>query len=363
VNRADGRAPQDILFTRAGSSSSRGSRARASGLPVSRFVKQACTGLEALELLDRGRHITRALETCLPESYPDAIDVLLRSLGPERASDELIGAGMAPFFYCPHTLFVAQRGLGHFDLSLQAQYELTKRFSAESRIRSYIARDPERVFSVLRSWARDANAHVRRLVSEGTRLRLPWAPRVAWLDANPERVLQLLEQLKDDVSATSWSRTAAAWLADGSPERKSLIGHALRSAVKRGDADMLGLLGYGAKPAVRLEKVTFAPARVSIGGRVAMQFTLRSRSSSPQELLVDVAVHFVKARGVATAKVFKVTRLALAPRQRVALTTGFSLAVHTTRVPWPRRHAVDVIVNGHVMPAGSFRVVASPVAR
>ena len=30
------------------------------------------------------------------------------------------------------------------------------------------------------------------------RLRLPWAIRVPWLDANPERVIELLELLKDD---------------------------------------------------------------------------------------------------------------------------------------------------------------------
>lgn len=52
-----------------------------------------------------------------------------------------------------------------------------------------LAKDPGRTFVLLRTWAGDANAHVRRLVSEGTRLRLPWASRVAWLDANPERVL------------------------------------------------------------------------------------------------------------------------------------------------------------------------------
>ena len=33
------------------------------------------------------------------------------ALGPELASDELIGVGMAPFFYLPHTLFVAEHGL------------------------------------------------------------------------------------------------------------------------------------------------------------------------------------------------------------------------------------------------------------
>jgi hypothetical protein len=103
------------------------------------FVKRASSGLAGLELLDRGRHIARVLAEHLPAAYPDAVAVLLRSLGPEHASDELLGAGMAPFYYYPHVVFVAERGLDHFDLSMQAQYELTKRFSAESSIRPYLA--------------------------------------------------------------------------------------------------------------------------------------------------------------------------------------------------------------------------------
>jgi 3-methyladenine DNA glycosylase AlkC len=347
------------------------------GFPADRFVKDACKGLDALELLDRGRHISRALGAHLPPSYPEAIDILVRSLGPEHATDELLGVGMAPFFYLPHTTFVADRGLDHFDLSMQAQYELTKRFSAEASIRPYIARDPERAFAMFETWTTDPNAHVRRLVSEGTRLRLPWAPRVAWLDANPERVLALLELLKDDPStmvrrsvANNLNdlgkarpelliRTAAAWLEDGSAERRALIEHAMRSAVKRGDAAALRLLGFGKKPAVSLEDVTFTPSRVRIGGRVAMTFTLRSTSRQTQELLVDAAVHFVKARGTTTAKVFKITRLALSPRASVTLKASFSLAVHTTRVPQPGVHAVDILINGQTLAAGSFRVLAA----
>jgi 3-methyladenine DNA glycosylase AlkC len=343
--------------------------------PTRAFVRTACDGLDALELLDRGRHISRALGAHLPPSYPDAIDVLLRSLGPEHATDELIGAGMAPFFYLPHTIFVAERGLEHFDLSMRAQYELTKRFSAESSIRPYIAHDPERAFAVLRGWTSDANAHVRRLVSEGTRLRLPWAPRVAWLDHNPERVLELLELLRDDPSTMVrrsvannlndlgkvhphlLERTAGAWLRDASKERRALVEHALRSAVKRGDAAALRLLGYGSKPSVALERVTFEPRRVTIGGRVVMRFSLRSTARQAQDLLVDVAVHFVKARGRTGAKVFKVGRFELAPRQRLDLRTSVSLAVHTTRVPRPGKHAVDVVVNGSAVPAGAFQVV------
>jgi 3-methyladenine DNA glycosylase AlkC len=342
--------------------------------PVRAFTNDACRGLGDLELLARGRHIAGALGRHLPPEYPRAIEVLLRSLGPEHATDELIGVGMAPFFYLPHTLFVADRGLDHFDLSMRAQYELTKRFSAEASIRPYIARDPERAMAFLERWAVDANPHVRRLVSEGTRLRLPWAPRVPWLDRNPERVLALLERLKDDrstmvrrsvannlndlgkVRPDLLVRTAGAWLAQASPERRSLVEHALRSAVKRGETDALALLGYGRAPRVSVETVVFTPRHVRIGGRVAVKFSLRSTSTRPQQLLVDVAVHFVKARGPGAPKVFKLGRIVLKPHEQVELKTSFSLAVHTTRVPRPGRHAVDVIVNGRAVRAGSFNV-------
>jgi 3-methyladenine DNA glycosylase AlkC len=350
--------------------------------PSRAFVTQASAGLADLELLDRGKHIARALALHLPASYPDAIDVLLRSLGPEHAHDELVGVGMAPFFYLPHVLFVAERGLDHFDISMLAQYELTKRFSAEGSIRPYIAKYPDRTFAVLRQWAHDDNAHVRRLVSEGTRLRLPWAVRVAWLDRNPERVLELLELLKDDpttlvrrsvannlndlgkVHPALLIRTCAAWLGEGvSVERRALVEHALRSAVKRGNPDALRLLGYGATPAVAIEAVRFEPRRVAIGGSVAMTFVLRSKSTSAQNLLVDAAVHFVKADGNGKPKVFKLKRVLLPSRGELEMQTRFSLAVHTTRKPRPGRHAVDVLVNGIAVPAGSFEVTPQRSSR
>lgn len=342
--------------------------------PTRAFVTQACAGLDALEFLGRGKHIALSLAAHLPQPYPKAVQVLLRSLGPEHATDELIGVGMAPFFYLPHTIFVAERGLDHFHLSMRAQYELTKRFSAEASIRPYIARYPERVFAVLKTWAKDKNPHVRRLVSEGTRLRLPWAARVPWLDENPERVLDLLERLKDDTStlvrrsvANSLNdlgkgspelltQTCAAWLKGASEERRALVEHALRSAVKRGDRNALRLLGFGKKASVSLERVSFSPPSVAIGGRVTFRFSLRSRSPQTQDLLVDAAVHFVKARGRTGAKVFKVKRIVLPAKERIDLQTVFSLAVHTTRKPRAGRHAVDVMVNGEPLRAGSFLV-------
>lgn len=342
------------------------------------FVAEACRGLERLELLDRARHIAAALGRHLPPAFPEAAEVLVRSLGPEHATDELAGAGMSPFLYLPHVIFVAERGLDHFAPSMRAQYELTKRFTAEFSIRAFIARDPDRTLAVLGEWARDANPHVRRLVSEGTRLRLPWAIRVAWLDANPRRLLALLELLKDDptplvrrsvannlndlgkVHPALLVETCAAWLEGASPERRALVEHALRSAIKRGEAGALRLLGYGRAPSVSLEDVRLDPPRVAIGGHVRVAFALRSTARTAQDLLVDLAIHFVKASGRGAPKVFKLERVALPARGRVELHKRVSLAVHTTRRPSPGRHAVDVLVNGHALRAGTFDVVARP---
>ena len=357
--------------------------------PSRAFERDATAGLDALELLDRGRHIAAALGTHLPQAYPDAVDVLLRSLGAEPAGDENLGGGMAPFFYMPHLVFITDRGLDEFDLSMQAQYELTKRFTAEFSIRSFIARDPERAFAYLDRWAADPSAHVRRLVSEGTRLRLPWAIRVPWLDAHPDRIVALLDRLKDDPSsmvrrsvANSLNdlgkvhprlliATCRRWMgaedkgqrAKGKGQKQAdadqltaLIRHGLRSAIKRGDRDALRLLGYGGVPAVQVERVRFTPATVNIGGRVVMEFVLRSRAARTQQLLVDVAVHFVKASGRGSAKVFKLKTVALGPRGAVSLRASFSLKVHTTRRPQPGRHRVEVLVNGQRFAAGSFLV-------
>jgi 3-methyladenine DNA glycosylase AlkC len=284
---------------------------------------------------------------------------------------------MAPFFYLPHVIFIAERGLPHFDLSMLAQYELTKRFTAESSIRGYIAQDPERAFRYLREWANDSNPHVRRLVSEGTRLRLPWAARVPWLDRNPARVIELLDMLKDDpttlvrrsianslndlskVHPQLTTQLCDEWLRDASRDRQKLVEHAMRSAVKKGDSEALRVLGYGTKPVIQIEEVTITPRRATIGQTVSLSFALRSEARVPQELLVDLIVNFPGASGKARRKVFKVKRVTLPSGGVVELSARVSLAVHTTRKPFPGVHRVEALINGIAFPMGSFSVRAA----
>jgi 3-methyladenine DNA glycosylase AlkC len=338
------------------------------------FVRQATAGLEELELLERGKHIARALGDHLPVDFPSAVGVLVRSLGPEHASDELVGVGMAPFYYLPHTLFVAERGLEHFELSLSVQYELTKRFTAESSIRAYIAKDPERTFAQLIVWASDENAHVRRLVSEGTRLRLPWASRVPWLDANPERVLALLELLKSDPT-TLVRRSVAnnlndlskdhadlvvercrAWSASPSPETLALVRHALRSLVKKGHHGALSVLGAGARPKIVVGAARLSAKSIRLGGELRFSFCVESTAKRAQALVVDYAVHFVKANGGLRPKVFKLKRFTLGANGSRSFEGKVSFARMTTRRHYAGAHHIEALVNGVAYPLGEFEV-------
>ncbi len=131
--------------------------------------------MQALEFKDRVRLISRRLEEFLPRSYPDALEVLTRILGPVTKDKEEFMYG---FRLMPVAHFVETNGLAHFDESIAALYEITKRHTVEFAIRPFLLEQEKRTLSVLRKWATDSSEDVRRLVSESTRPRLPWASRL-----------------------------------------------------------------------------------------------------------------------------------------------------------------------------------------
>ncbi|MDO8271764.1 MAG: DNA alkylation repair protein [Gammaproteobacteria bacterium] len=229
------------------------------------FRRVALEGLEPIGILERGQQLARALRQCLPDKYEAAIEILLASLTPPLTkTDDL---GLAVFFYLPHVCFVAEYGLdprgngGHdpFEISMLAQYELTKRFSAEFSIRPFLIQQQERTLSRLLEWTSDPDPHVRRLCSEGARPRLPWAMRIPAFIVNPDPVLPILESLRNDqclyVRRSVANHlgdiakdhpgvvlaTCERWLAEASTEMKWLIRHALRYPAKKGDAAALQL--------------------------------------------------------------------------------------------------------------------------
>jgi 3-methyladenine DNA glycosylase AlkC len=343
--------------------------------PAARFTRAALADHESLSLTGRAQQVAEALRATLPPQFPEAIAILVKSLdhvppGPKE------GGSMASFLYMPHVTFVAKYGLDHFEESMQAQYVLTQCFTAEFSIRAFLEKYPQETLKRLQSWAKDENQHVRRLVSEGTRPRLPWAPRLREFQKDPRPVLQLLELLKDDPElyvrrsvANNLNdigkdhpdvlvATAKRWLKNATPERKWIVRHALRSAVKRAEKGALEALGYGdsAEVAIRKRKVT--PDRASLGGHVEITFEIANTSARVQRVMADLRVFFMKANGRAMPKVFKLKALEFAPGEVALVRKKVSLANLTTRKHYPGLHRVDVVLNGVPRSLGKFELVA-----
>lgn len=342
---------------------------------TSRFAEAANEGLQELELRQRAQHIARALRATLPDDCAAAIDILVRSMGPVSAASSLDGGGMAPFFYMPHAEFISMFGLECYDASMQANYELTQRFTAEFSIRAFIDADPDRAMRCLERWVDDPNVHVRRLVSEGTRPRLPWASRLELSRTQPAWALPLLERLRDDPEL--YVRRSVAnhlndigkqspellvdicrqWSIDATPERAWLIKHALRHSVKKGNNAALGVLGFGDRATVEISHVELTPAVVSIGNNLKLRADITNRADQPATLAIDVVVDFVKSGQKISPKVFKGTTATLAPGATTTLRTTISFKVHTTRRPYPGRHAIGLLVNGQRHEVGAVDVV------
>ncbi|WP_298214208.1 DNA alkylation repair protein [Acidovorax sp.] len=343
------------------------------------FLRQIKPGYESLELMARGQRIAQALQAHLPQDVPRALAVLVDAMDPPmglNAAGEP-DAGDRPysaFLYLPHSLYIGTQGLAHFDAAMAAQHALTQRFTAEFCIRPYLLHHQEATLAQLRGWAQDDNAHVRRLVSEGTRPRLPWAPRLPAFQKNPQLALPLLDALKDDPS--SYVRrsvanhlgdiakdhpelavgTARTWLQGAPAPREALVRHGLRFLIKRGDPGALGALGVGHAVALDVCAARVVPARARIGDKVRIEAELHNPTPQPQRVLADLKVHYVKAHGGAAPKVFKLQTLDIPPGATVAVGKMLSLQQMTTRTHYPGVHQVELVLNGRPQPLGQFQL-------
>ncbi len=343
------------------------------------FSQQALAGLHALELKARVMQVAQALVAALPADVDRAAGLLEASLGPAGTGDDLASlrtsaAGLAGWPVWPLTEAItllaapAQPARG-----LQALHAMTQRLTAEYAIRPFLIRHPETSFATLARWVQDPSAHVRRLVSEGSRPRLPWGLRLQALVVDPAPTLPLLLRLQDDASgyvrrsvanhlndiAKDHPARVAQWLAvhlpGASAERAALLRHASRTLIKQGDAAVLAAWGLGT-PFCGQCRLLLSASRLVVGERVILQIDLHSQASQPQKLVIDYAVHHVNARGGSSAKVFKGRVIELAPGERRQLEKHHSLQPVSTRRYHAGRHRIELRINGQVRAEADFEL-------
>lgn len=338
-----------------------------------RFVTLATQDLHLLELKQRSEQIHDALVATLPDDFPSAAKAIHASLHPacdgNAQKQGVTTDGIQGWMIMPFAEYAGRHGDSNLPLALELLKELTMRFTSEFGIRHLWLKQPKDVMKVVSAWTDHPNEHVRRLVSEGSRPRLPWGMQLPGFIADPHATLPLLEALRDDPSPYVRKsvanhlndiakdhpdlvlKIAKRWHRRASADRQRLLRHALRNLLKQGRAEALAL--YDLSPPL-LGKVNLSLHADAIPRGGTLEFALRFKAKSSQRLRLDIVLHHQKANGTLTPKVFRWKDIQLDAGEEHHAMRRHSFRPITTRIYHPGLHRVEIKANGTIIAGAEF---------
>lgn len=226
-------------------------KAHYEGFSSDSFISNISKQVQDKELKARVAVITDQLKNHLPQDYKEALMILLQILGPENESET--GMFTKGYFLMPVVYFVEKYGLPHFDISMQALYEITKRHTSEYAVRPYLAIDVDRCLEYFGEWVKDTNSHVRRLVSESTRPRLPWAKKINPIKNDSRHNLDLLAKLMKD-SSPYVQKSVANHINDLTKDTPEIVLSWLKAYIEQDEEVNIRLVKHGLRTLIKQEK-------------------------------------------------------------------------------------------------------------
>jgi 3-methyladenine DNA glycosylase AlkC len=266
---------------------------------------------------------------------------------------------------------LADGSLSAFDDAHRLLAVLTGRLTGEFALRDLLLADHVRSLAIAREWTASPDEHVRRLASEGTRPRLPWARRVPALLETAGLTRPVIDRLRDDPSA-SVARSAGNHLNDISRDHPATavaiargwagaggvtptLRRGLRTLIKQGHEEALALLGFSGDdllvgaPVVRASTVT-------IGDSLPFSVTLENRSEREARAVIDYVLLSPRSNGTSSERVFKLAVRTIHPGGSVTVEGKRNVVPLSTRTVRPGRHALIAQANGRRSPATTFDV-------
>ncbi|PWV56782.1 DNA alkylation repair protein [Chitinophaga sp. S165] len=334
-----------------------------------KFIKKIYQeGFEDKELKERMKHTTEVLHAFLPADYEQAIPLIEKTINALRKA----GYGEAlEFIFFPD--YLATYGLEHYETSVKALEFVTQFITCEFAIRPFILKYGDRMLHQMLAWSLHKSEKVRRLASEGSRPRLPWAMAIPFLKKDPSPILPILENLKQDPSE-SVRRSVANSLNDIakdnpavvkaiaakwkgiSKETDAIIKHGSRTLLKQGDKDILQHYGLDSTH-VAFSDFRILTPKVKTGDSLEFSFVIRNKDAQPQTIRLEYGVHYLKQNGTLSKKVFKISEKIYAPGERAEILRKQSFRLITTRVFYTGKHQLSIIINGEEYPAKAFELV------
>lgn len=328
------------------------------------FEAHALNGLDDLEMLARAEQISQAIDAAFPDDLPLKRAAMVAALHPrtdmELSEMGVDADGIAGWAGEPMARVIARHGLSDPVPNLEALREMTMRFSSEFAVRPFFRDHPDLTLQTAMTWAQDENVHVRRLASEGARPLLPWGIKLQHFVADPTPLIPLLTKLRDDPE--EYVRRSVAnnlndiakhqpdlvadlakdWLKGADRNRTRLVKHACRTLIKQGHAGALDAFGF---PPPELSNVHLSgPDSVTLGD--TMEIALSFTANCDQALLIDYVLHFMRANGKLSPKVFKWTEVQVTRGEHKTVLKSHAYKPVTTRKDYPGAQAVSVQING-----------------
>ena len=310
------------------------------------------------ELKERMTHTAKVLGHFLSSDFGEAMEDVreiienLRSAGIKEDSLE--------FMFFPE--YIAMYGIDDYERSVAAFEFVTQFTSCEFAVRPYIIEYEDKMLKQMLAWSEHDNHMVRRLASEGSRPRLPWAMALPMLKKNPTPLLPILNALRDDRTEIV-RRSVANNLNDiskdnpqfvidiakkwkgMSKETDALVKHACRTLLKKGDSEVLKIFGFDSS-FMELSHFKVLTPEVRVGGQLEFSFSISNKDSKSRIVRLEYGLYYLKQNGSLSKKVFKISEREMERGNTYEIKRKQSFKLITTRKFHVGAHQLSIIVNG-----------------
>lgn len=340
------------------------------GFDKNRFTAEIYTpDFESKELKERMKHTTKVLHHFMPENFAESallIEKIINQLRIER-----IGEDSLTYMFLPD--YIETYGLEDFQSAVKALEFTTQFTSCEFAVRPFILKYGDAMLAEMLKWSKHENHKVRRLASEGSRPRLPWAMGIPALKKDPSAVLPILENLKQDTSeyvrrsvannlndiakdhpsvvleiATRWSGL--------SKETDAIVKHGSRTLLKQGHSEILKHYGLSDK-GIHLSDFKVLTPVVNIGGHLEFSFNVANTNTDLQKVRLEYGIYYMRQNGQLSKKVFKISERDYLPGSSLMLNRKQKFVLITTRKFYPGQHQISIIINGVEKEISVFELV------
>jgi 3-methyladenine DNA glycosylase AlkC len=323
------------------------------------FIKKIFTPeFEFKELKERMKHTTQVLHDFLPDDYPQTITLIKKII--EQLRIQGIGEDGLAYMFLPD--YIETYGIDDLENSVEALEFVTQFVSCEFAVRPFILKYENQMILRMQQWSLHESHKVRRLSSEGSRPRLPWAMGIPFLKKDPTSILPILENLKTDPSefvrrsvANSLNdiakdhpqvvlNMAKKWSGLGA-ETDAIIKHGSRTLLKQGHADILkhyGLIDAG----ILLKDFKILTPKIRIGESLEFSFSILNSNPAEQKVRLEYAIYYKKQNGQSTKKVYKISERIYPAGATINIIRKQKFILITTRKFHLGDHQISMIING-----------------